>query len=185
LWAFAQNPAPVADVPDAIVLKRHRDLEGREWQIWLRRGLLTVPFLAIVILALLNVFGQRPATSRASSPAASLKVYAPTRLRSGLLWQARFTIHANQDLRDAILRLGPGWFESTQANTIEPSPVSQASSNGKLSFDLGHIPAGHKYLLFLEFQTNPTNVGRRKRTVALFDGQTRLLGLDQTVTVWP
>ena len=175
----------MADIPDGIVLRRNRDLEGRLWHIWVRRALLAVPFGAALVLALFNVFGQRPQTQSATSPEASLKLYAPARVRGGLLWQARFTIEATQDVKDAVLELGPGWLEGMTVNTIEPSPIGEGSSNGKLTLDLGHIPQGKKYLLFMQFQVNPTNVGRRTRTLALYDGKTRLLSLDQTVTIFP
>jgi hypothetical protein len=174
----------MADIPDQVVLKRDRDLEGREHEIWIRRGFLLL-IAALTVAALLNVFGQRPSTSTAASPAATLKVYAPTRLRGGLLWSARFHIEARRDLKKAILVLGPGWAESTAINTIEPSPVDETSDNGKLALTLGPIKAGDTYLLFMQFQTNPTNVGNRSRSIELFDGTTRLLGIDQTVTIFP
>jgi uncharacterized membrane protein YcaP (DUF421 family) len=50
-------------VPDAIVLKRDRDLEGRQLDIWIRRGLMGL-VAAVPLLALFNVFGQRPDTHR-------------------------------------------------------------------------------------------------------------------------
>ena len=37
--ARAANPRRMADVPDTLVLKRDRDLEGRRNEIWIRRGL--------------------------------------------------------------------------------------------------------------------------------------------------
>ena len=74
---------------------------------------------------------------------------------------ARFHITAQRDLAHATVVLSPGWLESQTLNTVEPSPVNEASNNGQLSFDLGHIPAGQSHLLFLEFQVNPTNVGHR------------------------
>jgi hypothetical protein len=174
----------MADIPDTIVLKRDRDLSGRSWEIWVRRGLFAL-LPALVILALVNLFGQRPASATRSSAAASLKLYAPTRVRSGLLFEARFHISALRDVKKAILVLDPGGLESMTVNTIEPSPVGEASRNGRLSFDLGHIPAGESYLLFMQFQVNPTNVGHRKQTVELFDGDTKLLQLDRTITVFP
>jgi hypothetical protein len=174
----------VADVPDTIVLKRDRDLEGRGWHIWLRRGLLTL-FAVVPVLALFNVFGQRPATSNAGTPAAELELYAPSHLRGGLLYMARFTVHARQDLKKATLVLDSGWAESITVNTIEPSPVGEASDNGRLSFDLGHIPAGQKFTLFMEFQVNPTNIGHRSQDVELRDGDTKILTIHRTVTVYP
>ena len=36
----------MADAPDGIVLRRHRDLEGRRWHVHVRRGLIAVVTLA-------------------------------------------------------------------------------------------------------------------------------------------
>src|SRR5437773_961957 len=66
----------VAEAPDGIVLRRHRDLDGRGWHLWVRRGLLAALAL-FVVLALLNVFGQRPSGAQKTVDAATLKVYAP------------------------------------------------------------------------------------------------------------
>jgi hypothetical protein len=174
----------VADIPSQIVLKRDRDLEGRAWEIWVRRGLFSLlPIVAL--LGLLNVFGQRPTATTISAGGASLKLYAPPRVRSGLLYEARFHITAQRDLKHATLLLSPGWLESMQINTIEPSPVNEASDNGRLSLDLGHIPAGGSYLLFMQFQTNPTNVGHRDASVTLKDGDQTLLYIHRTITIWP
>jgi hypothetical protein len=174
----------MAGVPDTIVLKRHRDLEGRRNDIWVRRGLMTL--VAVVpIVALFNVFGQRPDSHTLVAPAASLKIYAPSHVRGGLLYEARFHVTARQDLKDATLVLGAGWLEGMSVNTIEPSPVNEASDNGRLSLELGHIPQGQSYLLFMQFQVNPTNVGRRTQTVELRDGHTKLLSFHRSVTIFP
>ena len=175
----------MADIPDQIVLKRDRDLEGRAWEIWVRRGLFALlPIVAL--LGLLNIFGQHPQTTTVNAAgAASLKLFAPDVVRSGLLWQARFHITAQRDLKQATVVLSPGWLEGMTVNTIEPSPVGEASNNGRLSLDLGHIPAGQSYLLFMQFQTNPTNVGRRDASVTLKDGDTPILQVHRTVTIFP
>src|SRR5438067_6132579 len=175
----------MADGADGIVLKRHRDLEGRRNDIWVRRALMSL-VAVIPVLALFNVFGQRPDTHVLVSPAASLKIYAPARLRSGVLYEARFHIVARQELKDAFLKLGPGWAEGMSINTIEPSPVSEASDNGRLSFELGRIPQGRSYILFMQFQVNPTNVAfGRRQTVELDDGKTRLLFFQRRLRVFP
>jgi hypothetical protein len=170
--------------PDEIDVARHRDLQGRDHEPWMRRALVAL-VVAIPILALLNLFGQRPSTSRAATAAASVKVYAPARVRSGILYEARFHVVARRELKEATLVLSPGWAESMTINTIEPAPVSEASRNGNLSLVLGHIPAGDSHLLFMQFQVNPTNVGRRPQVVQLYDGDTLLLTLDRTITIFP
>jgi hypothetical protein len=174
----------VADAPDGINLGRYRDMQGRGWHIWVRRGLFAL-LAAFVLAGLFNAFGQRPSTAKASSPEADLKIYAPTRVRGGLLWEARFTIRANQELKQATLVLSQGWLEGQTINTIEPSPVGEASRNGSLSLDLGHVPLGERYELYMQFQTNPTNVGRRSADVQLQDGEKLLLSVHRTLTVFP
>ena len=171
-------------MPDTIVLKRDRDLEGRRNDIWVRRGLMAL-VAAVPIVALFNVFGQRPDSHTLAGPAASLKIYAPSHLRGGLLYEARFHVTARQELKNAMLVLGAGWLEGMTVNTIEPSPVSEASNNGRLSLELGHIPAGESHILFMQFQVNPTNVGRRTQTVELDDGSAKLLSFRRTVTIFP
>jgi hypothetical protein len=175
----------VADVPDTIVLKRHRDLEGRRKDVWFRRGLLAL-VAAIPVLAFFNVFGQRPGRSTLATAAARLQVYAPTDVRGGDLYEARFRITARSELKNAILVLDPGWAEGMSINTIEPSPTGEASRDGQLAFTLGHIPQGRSYLLFMQFQVLPTNVAwRRPQNVELFDGGTHLLTMKRSVTVYP
>jgi hypothetical protein len=173
----------MANTPAFLTLRRNRDEVGRR-EVPIRRAL--VVLVALFVLAgLLNVFGQRPQTSQAATPAASLKLYAPTRLRSGLIYEARFTIDAHKDLKKAMLQLAPGWIEGTSINTIEPGPIGEASRNGNLLFTLGHIRAGTTYIFFMQLQVNPTNVGRRSQDVALYDGGTLLASIDRTITIFP
>ncbi len=174
----------MADLPDGLVLERDRDLGGRDIDLWARRVLMSL--VAIVpAIALFNIFGQRPSSHTLVEPAASMKVVAPSHLRGGLLYEARFHVIARRELKDATLVLGTGWLEGMTLNTIEPSPVSETSDNGRLSLELGHIPRGRNYLLFLQFQVNPTNVGRRTQTVELRDGESSLLAFKRTVTIFP
>lgn len=174
----------MADTPDGIVLKRHRDLAGRQNHIWYRRAILAV-ICTFLLLGLFNVFGQRPHSTTAEHPRASMKLYAPTRLRGGLLYEARFTIEAHRDVKSAVLQLSPGWNEGQTLNTLEPGPLGEASRNGDLLLTLGHIPAGETYRLFIQFQVNPTNVGRRTADATLYDGATKLFTIHRTLTFFP
>jgi hypothetical protein len=174
----------VGEVPDTIVLRRHRDLEGRRHHIWYRRAVLIL-LAGFIVLGLLDVFGQRPDTATDGHAQATMELYAPEHLRGGLLYQARFTIHAHRDVKNAVLEFSPGWLESQTLNTVAPSPLAEANRNGNLLFTLGHIPAGTIYHLFMQFQVNPTNVGRRSADVTLYDGGTKLAHIDRDVTFFP
>lgn len=174
----------MAEVPDQLVLRRHRDLEGRRNGIQARRSLLVV--LAVFLVAgLLNVFGQRPGTTTIRASAASLELSAPSHLRGGLLYAAIFTIRARRTLRRPALVLSSAWAATQQINTMEPSPTSETSRDGELTLLLGKIPAGSTYKLFMQFQVDPTSVGRRAADVTLYDGSTRLIHIDRTLTFFP
>ena len=174
----------MADIPDRIVLKRHRDLEGRKNYIWYRRAIVAL-LAAFILLGLLNVFGQKPHTETDAHAEATLELNAPEHLRGGLLYQARFMIHAHHDVKNAVLEFSPGWLESQTLNTVEPSPLSEANRNGNLLFTLGPIPAGTVYTLFMQFQVNPTNVGHRSADVTLYDGGAKLAHIDRDLSFFP
>jgi hypothetical protein len=174
----------MAGAPDTLTLKRHRDLDGRRLVVPIRRVLLTL-LAAILVAALFNVFGQKPSSDAASAGAASLKVYAPTHLRSGLIYSARFHITARKDLKDATLVLDPGWAEGHTVNGQAPQPLTEADRDGKIAYGFGHLPKGHDIVFFLSLQVNPTNVGRRDQDVELDDGESRILTVHRTVTIFP
>ena len=174
----------MADVPDTIVLKRDRDLVGRRGEIWIRRGL-TLVLVAFVIAAVANVFGQRSSTSEYVSSAATLTIHSPTRLRSGLVFQTRLKILAAHEIKDALVVLSPSWIEGITWNTIEPGPLGEASRNGSVSFDLGHVAAGDTYSLYMQMQINPTTFGTRTFETQLYDGSKLLIDAKRDATIFP
>jgi hypothetical protein len=173
----------VPDLPQFLTLKQNRDRSERV-ELALRRTFFSLLALA-ALAALLNVFGQRPTESLAAASAADLRVFAPGALRGGIYYEGRFTVEAKEDIDHATLVLDGGWTEQLQINTIEPSPVGESSRDGRLALDFGHIDAGHKLVVFLQYQVNPTNIGRRSQDVELYDGEMLLTDVDRTVTVFP
>jgi len=95
----------MSSVPDTLTLARHRDRKGwvGPWPHRIGLGLLG----AIVVAALLNVFGRQTATSTAATSTARLQIYAPTQARSGLIYTARFRTDALRQIDRALLVLAP------------------------------------------------------------------------------
>lgn len=174
------------EAPDYIDVARHRDWEGRTYERIVPRALFVL-VAALPVLALIGIFGQQAVVKTVANPngAATVQVSAPTKVRSGLLWQARIDIHANREIKDAVLVLDSGWIESMTVNTIEPSPSSETSRNGSLALDLGAIPAGKVWRQYLEFQANPVNAGVQSQGLTLYDGNVPLLHLNRKLRVWP
>jgi hypothetical protein len=173
----------MTNAPQTLTLREHRD-QGKARQRWFRRGLLALLGL-ILLAALLNAFGQRPETSSAAAPAARLQVYAPERVRSGLVYAARFRIDARREIKNATLVLDSGWAEAYTVNGLAPQPISEASQNGELIFTLGHVPRGRHLTFWISLQVNPTNVGHRTQDVRLYDGKQRLAVVERTITIFP
>lgn len=171
-------------VPQGLTLKHDRDLVDRERRPIIRRVLVAL-LAAILVLGLFSVFGQSVRVSAAESPAARLEVSAPTKVRGGIFFQARFRVQAAEDIENATLVLDPDWLEDITLNTVEPSPVGEASRDGRIALELGRIPAGDEHRLYLHFQVNPTALGTRSQDVDLYDGERLLLSLDRDALVWP
>ena len=174
----------MASYPDRLDLERHRDLSGRHYQPWFRRFALAV-LVAIPVAGLFNVFGQRSETSRASGAAANLEVRGPTKVRGGLLFQERITVRALQDVQYPRLVLSQGWADGLQINTIEPQPESESTRQGKLVFSYSQLKAGDKLEVWVDYQVNPTHVGKTDTTVELDNQTTPLVRLPRTLTTFP
>lgn len=170
--------------PDLIVLKRHRDLEGRRGEAWIRRALLLL-LAALMVAGLANVFGQAARNATGTAPEAALEVRSPDAVRGGLIYQVRFTVSARDELEKAILVLDRGWLEGLTINTVEPAPLGEASKDGSLALDLGHVPAGDKYVFYLQYQVNPTSIGRREQNTTLMDDDRVILSLRRSLTIYP
>ena len=155
-------------------VERNRDLAGRGSHPWARRtGLLLL--VAFVVAALLNVFGQRAEDSSAVGPAATLELNAPSDARGGLIFQARFTIRAAQEIKEPLLILDRGWFDGLTLNSTVPEPVGERTDDGRVVIEYDTIPAGRSLVVWFQFSVNPTRVGSEDQDVELWDGQTRLL----------
>lgn len=170
-------------VPDGLTIECNRDRDHRI-ERWARTGLVSV--LCVVCGAgLLSVFGQVPSETVVSAERAKLTVRAPLSVRGGLLYEARIAIEARDALRAASLRLDEGWTEGMTINTIEPSPIREGSADGALALAFGHVPIDGRLVVYLQFQVNPTTVGRRSQAVELYDGSQLVARVNRTVTVYP
>jgi hypothetical protein len=149
-----------------------------------RRALLAL-IAVLPLLALLNVFGQDPTSSAANSAAASLKVTGPAALRGGLIFQVRLDITAHQDLSKPQIVMSRGWWQEMSVNSIEPQPSTESTMNGSVVLSYDKLQAGQTLAVWLYFQVNPTNVGRHNENIALYDGQTQLMQIKRSLTVFP
>jgi hypothetical protein len=170
--------------PSGLAHERHVALSGRGAHPVVRRVALAV--LAVLAgLALLNVFGQHPSTSRASAGFATLEVQSPTVLRGGLIFQTRITVHARTPIAHPTIVLRRGWFESMSVNSIVPNPTGQTAVDGAVRLSFPKLAAGQTSTVWLYFQVNPTNVGRRSEDVTLEGDRGQRLAIDRSVTVMP
>ena len=174
----------MADLPELLDPARHRDLERRVAPVWARRAGIAL-LLVVIVLALADAFGQQPSDKAAAAPAASLEVHAPTRLRDGLLFQARFTIVAKARIAEPTLVLDPGWFDRITLNTIVPDPKTQIPLENRVGLQFDALPAGRRLVVWMSLQITPPGAGDRDQGVDLRDGERLIVRIPRTVTVFP
>jgi|tagenome__1003787_1003787.scaffolds.fasta_scaffold20892946_3 hypothetical protein len=178
-----EGPAP----PIGLSIPRHRDLEGPLWRWTDRfRVVVTAVLVLFVVLALLNVFGQRPSTAAATSSGVTLQVQAPTAVRGGLIYQARVDVTARRPINRPVITLDGGWLDGMTLNSVQPGPASQTSGKGGATFQYAPLQPGDTLTVWFEWSVNPTTVAwQRPRTVTVGDGGTRLVSQSSTMTVYP
>ncbi|UGS39238.1 hypothetical protein [Capillimicrobium parvum] len=152
--------------------------------LWTRRAVLAL-FGVVVLLALLNVFGQRPTDSEATTGGARLSLSAPKTVRGGILFQSRIEVRALRTIDHARLVLREGWFEGMQISNIEPQPTSEESQDGRVVLSYGRLRAGDRLVVWVQSQVDPTNPGRRDYGVELQDAVTPVARIDRRITVLP
>jgi hypothetical protein len=171
------------DVPLGLDRPTHVDLTGRGPGVWARRGGLLL-VAAVPAVALTGALGQNAVVTSARTPAATLTVDSPAHLRGGLMFTTEITVQARSALQDMKLRLDRGWFAGMVFNGIAPQPSNESSDNGQVVYDYGSESSG-TFKIWISWQANPTNVGRHRQDVALYDGSTRLAVVHRDVTVFP
>jgi hypothetical protein len=152
--------------------------------LWVRRAILTLLGL-VVLVALLNQFGQHPGRSTAAGPAATMRLSAPTHVRGGIFFQSRLDIRAALSIDHPRIVLDPGWLEGMQVNSIEPAPVGEASRNGRVVLSYDALAPGDVLRVWLQFEVNPTNVGKRSYAVELDDSERPIARVAPTITALP
>jgi hypothetical protein len=160
--------------------------ESRGGQVGLigRRVVMTV-FTLFAAAALWGFFGQRASDSAAAGPAARMKLSAPETVRGGLFFQSRVEIRALTAIEHPRLVLDEGWIEGMQVNSIEPSPESETSRDGRVVLSYGGLEAGDLLRIWLQFEVDPTNVGKRSYGFELDDEARPLARIDRTLRVLP
>ena len=165
----------LADAPESRALTRG---------LWARRAVMTL-LLAVAVLALTGVFGQRGRTHAAAGSRATLKLGVPDAVRGGLLFQAKVEIAAHQAIEHPRLVLGQGWAEGMQMNTIEPGAQSESSRDGRLLLSYDKLAAGDTMTIWFQFQVDPTESGRRDFSLELDDAEQPVARVAHQLTVFP
>lgn len=171
-------------LPETLDRAEHIELHKRTLEPRIRFGVLLV-FAAISAAGLASVFGQKASSSAKAGEAAELRVVAPSAARGGLIYEARFEVEARRDLDEPAFVLDPGWFDGLTINTFEPDPTDWEHRDGRNVLLYGRVEAGQKLVVRLQYQVNPTAVGRRDQDVVLEDSGEVLAVVDRTATLFP
>ena len=172
-------------VPQGLTLKHHRDLADREARPIVRQVLVAL-VAVVLLLGLFNLFGQAVNVSSAESSAARFEVSAPTKLRGGIFFQARFIIEAIEELENATIVLDPDWLEDITLNTVAPAPGRERRAGTAVSRSSSAAsPLATSTASTSTSRSTRPRVGQRSQDVELYDGDELLLSVDRDAIVWP
>jgi hypothetical protein len=174
----------VAGLPENLDRETNVDLRRRNLEPWIRRGVLLL-LTAISVAGLANLFGQEPSTATVAGEAADVTLEAPEALRGGLIYQVTIPVSAHRDLAEPALVFDPGWFEGLTVNTFEPEPVEWRHRNGRSLLVYGPVAAGDELVVRLQYQVNPTALGRRAQDLELIDEGEALVRVEHDATIYP
>ncbi|MGN6371388.1 MAG: hypothetical protein ACTHM1_00105 [Solirubrobacteraceae bacterium] len=174
----------MAELPEGLTSERNRDLSGPLASPLYRRILLCC-IAVLPILALLNVFGQHATTSVAHTSAIEVHVRAPSRLRSGLIFQVRVEVRAHRDIKALEAVFDRGWWDGMSINSIVPEPTESSSEEGQVVLHYGKLEADEKFVFWIYAQANPTTVGKRRQDVEIRDNMTPLAHIHRSITIFP
>jgi hypothetical protein len=161
-----------------------RETQGAHRALYARRCFMAL-FAAVAVLGLLNAFGQEASTSTARASGVSLTLSAPERVRGGLFFQSRVEIRARRRIAHPNLVLDHGWTEGMQVNSIEPAPPTELSRDGHVVLGYDALQPGDLLRVWLQFEVDPTSIGRRPYDLALDDGTTELARVSRHIRVLP
>jgi len=172
-------------LPDGVDRMQSLDTPHIGRSIWTRRALMSGLTL-LIVLGLLNVFGQTTSTSRAEAGGVTLQVVAPPALRGGILYQVVIEVTAQRPLASADVVMSSGWFSGVTTNAEVPAPSPQSSRSGEVVFPIGSLRAGQERSLRIYFQVNPTTVAwRRPLDVTLEEGGRSVVAIHRSMDIYP
>jgi hypothetical protein len=176
--------AEAGPLPDALDRARHCDMRGRDWHVWWRRFAL-LAILALPVLGLVNVFGQRESSTTVRGALASVQIVAPSAVRAGIVFTTQIVVTPRAPITDCELYLGQGWFAGMTLNGVTPQPSDQSSDGPWQIWQFGDLGVGQRLRLWISWQTNPTTVGHHSQPVAVYDGERRLVTVHRSMMIYP
>jgi hypothetical protein len=142
-------------------------------------------FALVGVFGLANAFGQETSEATASGQGATLRLSAPERVRGGLFFQSRIEVTTSRRIAHPRFVLDRGWTEGMQVNSIEPAAVSEASRDGRVVLSYDTLEAGDRLRVWLQFEVDPTAIGKRPYGLELDDEATPLTRIDRDIRVLP
>ncbi|MBS1861152.1 MAG: hypothetical protein JSS68_05505 [Actinobacteria bacterium] len=69
---------------------------------------------------------------------------------------------------------------------MQPEPAgSTTDAEGNLKFRFPPMPAGRTFVVYIEFQANPINVGSHEADVSLYDAGEQIVSIPRTQIDFP
>jgi hypothetical protein len=175
------DPAHHVPSPDGISDEHLRSSNG------LRRHaspLSLAIFGSVIVLGLTGLLGHER-DWRAEANGASLTVHASEITRNGEFLEMRISVDTDEPIGELVVGIESALWEDLTVNTMIPAPTDEESVDREFRFTFAELEPDTPFLLKVDLQVNPDILGANDGTVAVYDGDERVVETPVSITVLP
>jgi hypothetical protein len=141
-------------------------------------------FGSVIVLGLTGLLGHER-NWQAAANGTELAVHAPAITRNGEFLEMRISVETDEPIGELVIGVESALWEDLTLNTMIPAPTDEDSEAGEFRFTFTGLEPGMPFLLKIDLQINPDIVGGNDGTVAVYDGDERLVETPISITVLP
>ena len=129
--------------------------------------------------------GGRDVDVTQTGPAATLRVHAPSVIRTGEIFESRIEVRAHRPIDKLVVAVTPALWRNMTLNSMTPTPGDETFGDDLFRFSYGKVEAGARFEVKLDLQINPALHGENAGRVAIYDGEQRLADVGVATRVLP
>lgn len=153
--------------------------------LWLRRAAV-VALAAVVVASLLGALGVRTGETSAQGNGYDLTLRYPAVARAGLDAEWRVTVgHEGALPNEIVLAVTGAYFDLFEAQAFHPEPAESTRDGDTLYLTFATQPGSDHFVVAFDAYLQPAAQQGAAATVAVLEGDTRMVSIDYRTRLLP